>query len=121
MTKILLLLGVLLASQSWANNTPTATFGWDAVDPTVDLAFQGYRIYRTTTSGQYVFGATSSNLVGTIPSGNQSYQVTGIPATGTFYFVVTAYDSNGFEGAASNEVLLPQLPIAPIGFKVTGP
>ncbi len=65
---------------------------WDA-NTESDLA--GYKVYYGTVSGAY----------GTVISvGNQpNYTVTGLPA-GTYYFAVTAYNTEGLESGFSNEV-----------------
>lgn len=125
MTKILLLLGVLLASQSWATNSPDFKLAWTGVDITAYPTVLGYRLYRTAASGSYVYGTSSPNFIATIPVGTNQYEVIGTPGAGTFYFVLTTYDTNGFESDPSSpEFLLPQLPPAPTGFGlkiVTGP
>ena len=66
-----------------------------AWDPNTDSDLAGYKVYYGTVSGSY--GTT-------ITVGNQTtYTVTGLPA-GTYYFVVTAYNTAGIESGFSNEV-----------------
>ncbi len=77
----------------------SATLSWDAPttntdgSPLADLA--GYKLYYGTSSGSY----SQTINVGT----TSSYTVTGLLG-GTYYFAVTAYDSEGNESAYSNEV-----------------
>lgn len=69
-----------------------AILSWDA-NTESDLA--GYKVYFGTAPGTY--GSP-------IDAGNQTtYTVTGL-GTGTFYFVVTAYNTSGAESNPSNEV-----------------
>ncbi|MBZ0156183.1 MAG: fibronectin type III domain-containing protein, partial [Alphaproteobacteria bacterium] len=77
----------------------SAALSWDAPttntdgSPLTDLA--GYKLYYGTSSGSY----SQTINVGT----TSSYTVTGLLG-GTYYFAVTAYDSEGNESAYSNEV-----------------
>lgn len=68
------------------------TLAWD---PNTESDLAGYKLYYGTASGVY----------GTVISvGNQTtYTVTGLPA-GTYYFAVTAYNTEGLESGFSNEV-----------------
>lgn len=76
----------------------TAALDWDApttnVDgtPLTDLA--GYRIHIGASSGTY----TSSINVGNVTAYSMNNLV-----PGTYYFVVTAYNTNGIESSYSNE------------------
>ena len=73
-------------------------FEWNAnVEP--DLA--GYRLYQSTTSGQYDFG--DGNQIATIPAGTETISLTDVP-DGKFYWSLTAYDTLGLESGPSNEV-----------------
>jgi len=73
----------------------TATLSWNAsVGP--DLA--GYKIYQATASG--AFGAP----IATTTMDVTSHNVTGLEAGTTYFFVVTAYNSDGAESSFSNEV-----------------
>jgi hypothetical protein len=75
-------------------------FAWMAnAEP--DMA--GYRLYRTSTSGEYTYGDAfafaSFNLITASPRYTaQTY--------GTFYFVLTAFDTEGFESLPSVELIL---------------
>ena len=68
----------------------------------------GYRLYRSTQSGQYTYGTTSPNFVDEIPCGpNDSSCANYIDlnlSEGTYYWVLTAIDSEGYESGPSNEV-----------------
>ena len=91
------------------------SFKWDANTET-DLA--GYRIYQSTTSGQYTYGAVTA--VGTIPAGTETVTVN-VPDDGTYFWVMTAFDNGGNESGPSNEVtkLLDSPPASPKGFRNT--
>lgn len=73
----------------------TATLSWDA-NAGPDLA--GYKVYQATTSGGY--GAP----IAALPMDVTSYTVAGLEASTTYFFVVTAYNSDGTESSFSNEV-----------------
>ncbi len=61
-----------------------------------DLA--GYKIYRARSSGAY--GAA----VATVPANTTSFVATGLERGGTYFFVITAFDSAGNESVRSAEV-----------------
>ena len=66
-----------------------------AWDPNSETNLAGYKVYYGLAPGNY---SVAINL------GNQTtYTVTGL-AVGTYYFVVTAYNTSGLESDASNEV-----------------
>jgi fibronectin type 3 domain-containing protein len=66
-----------------------------AWDPNPETNLAGYKVYYGLAPGNY---SLAINL------GNQTtYTVTGL-AVGTYYFVVTAYDTSGLESDASNQV-----------------
>ena len=73
-------------------------FEWDA-NSEEDLA--GYRLYQTTTPGQYSYG--EANAVGIIPAGTETFTLT-MNVDGTFFWVLTAYDTAENESGPSNEV-----------------
>jgi hypothetical protein len=69
-------------------------FGWNAsADPNV----AGYNLSYGTTSGSYTK---------TVNAGNTTATNVSLKPGATYYFVVTAYDSFGFQSAPSNEVAL---------------
>lgn len=72
----------------------TAALSWDASGG-LDLA--GYKIYQATESGAY--GAP----IATVPVDVTSYTITGLEPSTTYFFVVTAYNSDGTESSFSNE------------------
>ncbi|HSY18133.1 MAG TPA: fibronectin type III domain-containing protein [Candidatus Acidoferrales bacterium] len=74
-------------------NPYVASVNWDR-NPAP--AVSGYRIYYGTTSGNY----TASNLLGNVTGTT----VAGLAAGVTYFFAVTACDTNGLEGAFSAEV-----------------
>jgi hypothetical protein len=66
-----------------------------AWDPNPETNLAGYKLY---------YGLAPGNYGVAIDLGNQTtYTVTGL-AAGTYYFVVTAYNTSGLESDASNEV-----------------
>ncbi len=75
--------------------TSSATLHWDP-NSEQDLAF--YRVYMSNTSGVY------GGAIATIPAGTVTYQVTNLPVTNTYWFTVTAVNTQGNESTYSNEV-----------------
>lgn len=73
-------------------------FAWDA-NTESDLA--GYRLYQSNTSGSYTYG--SGNEVAEIAAGTETVTLTGV-TDGTWYWVLTAFDTEGNESLPSNEV-----------------
>jgi Abnormal spindle-like microcephaly-assoc'd, ASPM-SPD-2-Hydin/Fibronectin type III domain len=71
----------------------SVSLSWTASTSTV----VGYNVYRSTVSGGPYTLITSSNVPGT------TYTDTGVQAGVTYFYVVTAVDSNGNESAFSNE------------------
>ena len=75
--------------------TSAATLSWDA-NTELNLAF--YRVYMSTNQGVY------GGAVATVPAENVTHQVKNLPASNTYWFTVTAVDTEGNESAYSNEV-----------------
>jgi hypothetical protein len=73
----------------------TAMLSWD---PSVGPDIVGYKVYLATASGAY--GAP----IATLAPDATSYTATGLEAGSTYFFVVTAYNSDGAESSFSNEV-----------------
>ena len=74
---------------------------WDAPTTNPDGSplngtLAGYKVYYGTSSGSYSTVIDAGNVT--------SYDVSGL-AAGTYYFVVTAYDTFGSESPFSNEVM----------------
>lgn len=93
------------------------TLQWDA-NTEADLA--GYRLYKSTTSGSYTFGAANAVAsYGKVTTG--AADVTGAEGQ-RVYFVLTAFDLTGNESGPSNEVsyVIPDTtpPAAPKNFIV---
>ena len=107
---IALFVTVLLLGSSFvtAQDTKTVDLGgefgltWKA-NPESDLA--GYRIYLSSTSGSYVYGADKAYAQVGIMTEPESVGHS-ISGAGTYYFVVTAFDLGGHESLPSNEVSL---------------
>jgi hypothetical protein len=109
--------------------TVELNFAWDRNSET-DLA--GYRLYYSATSGQYVKGTGSANLLKVIPALNPVsgsnhpnsvlQSMTGVDGQ-KVYFVLTAYDASLNESGFSNEAsyTFPDTtaPQPPKGFLVT--
>jgi fibronectin type 3 domain-containing protein len=84
------------ATSSGSTGSPgSATLTWDAVTAP---NLQGYRVYYRTAAGKY------PPLGQGKPVGTTTYQLIGLSSQTTYYFVVTAYDTQGDESAYSNEV-----------------
>jgi len=98
MAALLFLVSISLAG------TTNVTFQWDAnTEP--DIA--GYRLYQSTTSNTYVYGSSSANLIADVihnPVDNLMETTVNSIADGTYFWVVTAYDTEGNESGPSNEV-----------------
>ena len=101
-----------MASTAWG--ATDVSFRWDA-NTELDLA--GYRLYRAETSGAYTKGAYIKQIpcAGSDTSCATATDV-GVP-DGTYFWVVTAYDTGGLESDWSNEVTstLDSAPPAPPG------
>jgi len=109
---------LMIAGLAPAGYAVDVTLGWDANSET-DLA--GYKIYYGAGQGGPYNGAGSTDGASPIivplsiltnPSGPQ-FTVHGLPADGTHYFVVTAYDTEGLESGYSNEVFTQPSPTPP--------
>lgn len=81
----------------------------------------GYMVYQSSISGQYTYG--ESNAVAIVLSPTTTVTLYNVPE-GTWYWIVTAYNSFGEDGA-SNEVTNYEEPIpdtippnAPIGLRI---
>lgn len=75
----------------WSCQAGAVPLAWDA-GPEGDIA--GYRIYRGTTSGTYSLVEDVGNVT----------TYSDIVSDGTYYWVVTVYDTSGNESGYSNEV-----------------
>jgi hypothetical protein len=81
--------------------TASATLTWSAPtqnsdgSPLTDLA--GYKVYWGTSSHNYSSTATLNN------PGLATYVVGGLASTNTYYFAITAVNSEGTESSPSNE------------------
>ena len=111
-----LVIGAFLLFATLAFAGTSVTFEWDANTET-DLA--GYRLYQSTTLGTYVFGA--GNEVAEILVGTETVILEDI-LSGTYFWVLTAFDTGGNESGPSNEVTatLDSLsPDAPKNLRIT--
>lgn len=87
---LLLAIGLWLA---WVPRAPGLSLAWDA-DP--DPSIAGYRLYYGEASGVY------SSRIDVGPATIAS--VSGLSAGVSYYFAVTAYDTNGLESGFSSEI-----------------
>jgi len=97
MRKIILLLAALCLLVATPVLAKDVTFLWD---PNSESDLAGYRLYQSGTSGSYTYG--SGNEVANIPTGTEICTID--VADGTWYWVLTAHDTNGNESGPSNEV-----------------
>jgi PKD repeat protein len=81
----------------------TVSLAWDPVTAT---GLSGYMVYYGTSSGSYPNKIDVGNVT--------TFTVPGLPDTGTFYFVVTAYDGSRTESGYSNSVAKAVVPSAPV-------
>jgi hypothetical protein len=85
-------------------NRGTVTLSWDApthrVDATLLTNLAGYRVYYGLAEGDYPNKVEVNSPVLT------SIELTGLPS-GTYWFVVTAYDADGLESGYSAWVSAP--------------
>ena len=112
---LVLMLAVVLFIPAAAFAVSNVTFVWEP-RPEADLA--GYRIYQSASSGDYAFG--SDYATATILAGTET--VTLQVEDGTWYWVLTAFDTSGNEGQPSAEVIVTldsEAPGAPEGFTIT--
>jgi len=74
----------------------TVTLDWNDVN---ESGIAGYNVYRSTTSGR------GYEKLNDLLSSNSSYEDVNIPHDTTYYYVVTAVDTNSIESGYSNEVV----------------
>lgn len=101
----MIILLVLFASTAYASDV---VFEWDTNDET-DL--KGYRVFQSDQAGIYDRSNPVADIDITDPqydhTGDKfSYTLSGL-ADGTYYFIVTAYDTDGNMSLGSNEVVAP--------------
>ncbi len=91
----------------WASDLHPALGVSLAWDPSPDTNVTGYIIYWGTNSDSAGLNAANATVDYTarLDVGNQiPATLTNLPAGGTYYFVVTAYNADGLESLPSNEV-----------------
>lgn len=113
MKKILMFTAMFLIIPLIAWAASNVTFQWDANSES-DLA--GYRLYQSAVSGGQSIG---SGWVDDIPAGTETSTI--VVEDGTWYWVVTAYDTSGNESGPSNEqarALDTEAPVYPKSFLV---
>ena len=102
---VLLLVGSSGAQDNEATIDIDGKYGFEWIaNPETDLA--GYRVYRSTTSGSYTFGDFFAFAKYPVMLAPKTPPFAGPHIPGTYYFVVTAFDTGGFESQPSNEVIL---------------
>ncbi|HMS85495.1 MAG TPA: fibronectin type III domain-containing protein [Nitrospira sp.] len=75
-------------------NSGTATLSWD---PNAGTDIVGYKIYIATASGAYETPIATTSIDVT------TYTIAGLTPGTTYFFVVTAFDTDGTESPFSNE------------------
>lgn len=75
--------------------TGSVTLQWD---PNTEPDLAGYKVYSSTLSGLY------GDPIATLPPSVTTYQSTGLVKGVTYFFVVSAYNSQGIESLPSEEV-----------------
>ncbi|GJQ59756.1 MAG: hypothetical protein D8M57_13085 [Candidatus Scalindua sp. AMX11] len=86
------------------------TFVWDA---NTEKDLDGYRLYRSDTSGGYQFGKTFA--LATIGAGTETVVIDNVKPG---YFVLTAFDKHGNESGPSEEAESLS-PVDPSGLSIT--
>jgi len=122
---LIICLTILSVSTVFAG-TERITLGWDA-NTESDLA--GYRLYTSSTPGQYTLVGKNPSLTPSNPPASYVKSIAKPAVTMTtdmvgtdgqkIYFVLTAFDTAGNESWVSNEVLYTfadSPPAAPKGF-----
>ena len=106
--KIIYVLFILLFSNTVFADT--FSFRWD---PNQESDLAGYRLYASDTSGQYTYGEENAYDIviltrenGEITDHPTQTQVYTIDTPGTYYFVLTAYDTENLESDPSIEQVL---------------
>lgn len=101
---IYVLLILLISNTAFAN---TFSFRWD---PNQEPDLAGYRLYASDASGQYIYGEENTydivrltRVNGEITDHPTQTQVYTIDTPGTYYFVLTAYDTENLESDPSVE------------------
>ena len=95
---IIALLFALAFSVSTVFAASDVTFEWD-LNTEQDMA--GYRLYQSASPG--IVPAPGLKVGQDIPHPTNTYTLTGV-GDGTWYWVLTAYDTEGNESLPSNEV-----------------
>lgn len=79
-----------------ALSTSAIRVSWSASTDTGGSGLSGYRVYRSTTSG-----GTYTQIGGDLTTASLSYDDTGLSASTTRYYKVSAFDGNGNESTLS--------------------
>ena len=82
--------------------TPTPAAGHSASitwDPSSSTNVQGYKVYRSQTSG-----GPYSNVSGTLATSTLAFTDTSVLSGQTYFYVVTSIDANGLESPPSLQV-----------------
>lgn len=89
------LTGCAVGPHAAAPPTGSVTLQWD---PNTEPDLAGYKVYSSTLSGLY------GDPIATLPPSVTTYQSTGLAKGVTYFFVVSAYNTQGIESPPSEEV-----------------
>jgi|GEM_PF-2827796 len=108
---LLALFRCAVPGQTALSQTNSINLGWGA---SASPGIAGYRLYYGAASGNYTNTATLGNVL--------TNSVSGLTAGITYYFALTAIDTNGVESLFSNEISYkPGQPVnAPLHLDLTG-
>jgi hypothetical protein len=113
---LILLMALVMSVPALALTPSSATLGWTAYSERTLIT--GFRVYASTTSGQYAYGPASSNLVTGITDPT-SVTIKYTPAKpGKLYMVITAYSATA-ESGPSNKISVDVKLSAPLNFLLT--
>jgi hypothetical protein len=72
--------------------------------PVTDVAWAGYHVYASTTSGVYSTPTVTITAASAAAAHTTTTQYQTVVPAGTYYFCIKAFDTGGQESACSNEV-----------------
>jgi len=98
---LILFIGINISYAQVTNNPGDEfLFVWT---PNTEPDLAGYRCYISMTSGEYTYGEENAYSLYGLVSESPPHSIS---TPGTYFFVLTAYDTEGFESNPSNELYL---------------